>query len=214
MRKSEIAVLGIILLSFAISVYFYPQLPEQMASHWNAAGEVNGYLPKLWGTFLLPVMLLAISLLFIAIPVIDPLKKNIEEFRKHYDVFVIIILLFMLSIQAFTLLWNIGIRVSPNFIIPIGIGILSFYLGVLCENAKRNWSIGIRTPWTMSSEKVWDKTHELGAKLFKVAGVISVLGIFFQNYALFFVIVPLLGTALYLVIYSYFEYEKETKKRG
>jgi uncharacterized membrane protein len=85
---------------------------------------------------------------------------------------------------------------------------LFYYLGILVENAKQNWFIGIRTPWTLSSEKVWNKTHKIGGKLFKVAGLIAFAGILFQDYAIYFVLVPVILIAVYLVIYSYFEYQK------
>ena len=211
MRASEIIILVLIILFFVIGTYYYPGMPEQMASHWNASGEVNGYMSRFWGVFLLPIIFLGVALIFIAIPRIDPLKKNIRDFRKYFDIFIIIFFLFMLSVYLMMLLWNVGIEISPNIIMPIGIGILFFFAGVLIEHAKRNWSIGIRTPWTLSNEKVWDKTHKRGAKLFKIAGIIAILGIFFRNYALWFVLAPIIMMAVYLVFYSYFEYRKEMK---
>lgn len=210
MRKSEITILGIILLSFIISIYFYPQMPEKMASHWNIKGEVDGYLPKFWGLFLVPLILTGLALLFVAIPRIDPLKANIEKFRKYYDRFIILFFIFMLSIYFQVILWNIGIEISPKVIVPIGLALLFFYVGILCEHAKRNWFIGIRTPWTLSNEKVWEKTHRIGEKLFKIAGVIALWGVFFQSYALFFILVPVILVAAYTIIYSYLEYQKET----
>jgi len=211
MRKSEIIILGILLLSLIINIYFYPQMPEKMASHWNAQGQVDDYMSKFWGLFLIPIILIGLALLFVAIPRIDPLKANIEKFRKYYDGFIILFLVFMLSIHFQVILWNLGIKISPNIIVPIDIGILFFYTGILCENAKRNWFIGIRTPWTLSSERVWEKTHKIGGKLFKIAGVIAFVGVFFQSYALFFVLVPVISVALYTILYSYIEYQKETK---
>ena len=209
MRKSEITVLGIILLSLIISIYFYPQMPEKIASHWNAQGQVDGYMSKFWGLFLIPFILVGFVLLFIAIPKIDPLKANIEKFRKQYNGFVILFFIFMLSIHFQLILWNLGIEISPNLVVPIGIGILFFYIGILCENAKRNWFIGIRTPWTLSSERVWEKTHKIGGKLFKIAGVIAFIGVFFQRYALFFILVPMISIAIYTIVYSYLEYQRK-----
>ena len=211
MRKSEITILGIILLSFIISIYFYPQMPERIASHWNAQGQVDGYMSKFWGLFLMPFILVGLALLFVAIPRIDPLKANIEKFRKYYDGFIILFFIFMLSIHFQVILWNLGIRISPNVIVPIGIGILFFYTGILCENVKRNWFIGIRTPWTLSNERVWEKTHKIGGKLFKIVGIIAFVGVFFQRYMLFFIFVPLISVAAYTIVYSYIEYQKGMK---
>jgi len=211
MRKSWIIVLAIILLSFVLSIYFYPKMPEKMASHWNAQGEVDGHLPKCWGLFLIPLILTGLTMLFIAIPRIDPLKANIEKFRRYYDGFIILLFLFLLSVHFQVILWNIGIKINPNAMFPIGLGFLFFYTGILLENAKRNWFIGIRTPWTLSNEKVWDKTHEIGGKLFKIAGIAVFVGVFFQSYVLFFVLVPAILAAIYTIVYSYFEYQKEMK---
>lgn len=212
MRKSEITILGIILLSFIISIYFYPQMPEKIASHWNGQGQVDGYMSKFWGLFLMPFIFVGLALLLVAIPRIDPLRANIEKFRKYYDGFIILFFVFMLSIHfQLVILWNTGIEISPNVTFPIGFGFLFFYIGILCENAKRNWFIGIRTPWTLSNDVVWDKTHKIGGKLFKIAGVVALFGIFFQKYTLFFILVPVILVAAYTIIYSYVEYQKEMK---
>lgn len=211
MRKSEMVILGIILFSLIVGIYSYPKMPEQIASHWNAQGQVDGYLSKFWGLFLVPFILIGLGLLFIAIPRIDPLKANIEKFREYYDGFFVLLSIFMLSMQCHMVLWNLGIEISPNVVLPIGVGVLFFYFGILCENAKRNWFIGIRTPWTLSNERVWDRAHRIGGKLFKIAGVVAFVGIFFQNYALFFVLIPVILVAAFTIVYSYFEYQKETK---
>ena len=144
-----------------------------------------------------------------AVPRIDPLKENIEEFRKYYDGFVILFMIFMIFIYFQTILWSIGIKLSPNAYLPIAAGIMFIGVGILCENTRRNWFVGIRTPWTLSSDKVWDKTHRVGGKLFKIAGVIAIVGIFFQSYAVYFVLIPALLVAAYTIVYSYFEYKKE-----
>jgi len=79
------------------------------------------------------------------------------------------------------------------------------------ENAKRNWFIGIRTPWTLSSDGVWKKTNLIGGKLFKIAGIIAIIGSFFQDYIIFFIIVPIISIAIFTIVYSYIEYQKELK---
>jgi len=203
--------LVIIIACFVIGIYLYPKMPEQMASHWNAQGKVDGYMSRFWGVFLMPFVFVGLALLFIAIPRIDPLKNNIEKFRKYYDGFIILFFIFMLLVYFQTILWNLGIEISPNLAFPILMGFLFFYIGVLLENAKRNWFIGIRTPWTLSNDKVWNKTHKLGSKMFKTAGIIALIGFLFQKYATYFILIPVLFAAFYLIVYSYFEYQKEKK---
>lgn len=209
MRKNEIIILGIILLSFAIGVYLYPKMPEKVASHWNAQGEVDGYMSKFWGLFLMPIVSIGLLFLFILIPKIDPLKENIKKFRKYFDGFVVLMIAFLFYIYLLTVFWNIGIRFDMGQLIIPALGILLYYTGLLIENSKRNWFIGVRTPWTLSNEKVWDKTHRIGGKLFRITGVIAFSGILFPNYGLFFILIPAILVPLYLVIYSYFEYQKQ-----
>ncbi len=213
-RKSVIILFGIVLLSFLISVYLYPQMPEKMASHWNAKGEVDGCMSKFWALFLSPLILTAVVLFFLILPRIDPLRANIEEFRKYYDGFIILVSVFMLSIQLQVILWNFGIKVRPTLTLPIGLGLLMYYSGILCENSKRNWFMGIKTPWTLSSDMVWQKTHKIAGKLLKIAAIITFGGVFCRNHVcrLLFLIVPLAVAVFYPAVYSYFEYQKEVKR--
>lgn len=208
MKKIYLLFFALVLVSFALSAYYYPALPEQMASHWGMNGEPDDYMGKFWGAYLMPIFLLILVLLFIVIPYIDPLKKNIKKFINYYYGFVILFLLFMLAVHFFVILWNIGIKVRPNIVFPIGIGVLFYYIGILCNHAKQNWFIGIRTPWTLSNTKVWNRTHQLGARLFKLSGAIAVVGAFFPQYSFYLIIAPVLIAALYPVVYSYFLYQK------
>ena len=212
MKKSYLLIIILILISFGIGAYSFPQMPEKMASHWNTKGEVDGYMSKFWGLFLMPIILLGLFLLFILIPKIDPLKENIAKFRKYFDGFIVLITLFLFYIYLLTIAWNLGKRFNMGQMMMPALGMLFYYCGILTENAKRNWFIGIKTPWTLSSERVWNKTHKIGGKLFKAAGLIAFLGIFFPNYAFYFILVPALLVAFYTIIYSYFEYQKETKR--
>jgi len=211
--KSEMFCLGIVILSFAIAVYLYPMMPDRVASHWNVQGQVDGYTDKFWGLFIMPLVSIALLLLFVAIPRIDPLKENIQKFRKTFDIFVILVLLFLLYLFGLTIIWNFGTKFNMIWaLVPAFVG-LFYYVGILVENAKRNWFIGIRTPWTIMNENVWNRTHKLGGKLFKISALIAVLGMLFEDYALWFVLFPVIAVSAYLVVYSYFEYQKEMMKK-
>lgn len=209
MRKSEIVALAMILISFAIGTYLYPQMPDQLASHWNAQGQVDGYTSKAIGLFLMPAASLGMLLLFVLVPKIDPLRKNIKKFRKYYDGFIVIMIAFMFYLYVLTIAWNFGIEFDMVYSLIPAFTAIFYYSGILIENAKRNWFIGIRTPWTLSSKRVWDKTHRLGGKLFKAAALVSLLGLLFRNYAFFFLIVPIISVAGYVVVYSYVIYQKK-----
>lgn len=214
MKKEKILIgitLTILALMLIICFVFYPHLPEQVATHWNAQGEVNGYMSRFWGTFTAPLIMLGVVVLLFAVPVIDPLKENIKKFKGYYYEFIMVFSIFMLLVQIQTLLWNVGIKVNVNIFVPLSTGALFYFLGMLLEKARRNWFIGIRTPWTLSSDAVWDKTHKKGALLFKVCGIIAVIGALFDKYSMYFILVPLLISTAYLLVYSYIEYQKEKK---
>ncbi len=198
-----------VLLSFFFGLYFYSYLPDQMVSHWGISGEANGYLPKFPGTFIFPVILLAMYILFLIIPKIDPKKDNIQKFHHEFQKFMAVFFAFMFYLYFLVIIWNLGSQFSiVRWMIP-GFVVLFYYMGDLTEKAKPNWSIGIRTPWTLSDDAVWKKTHEVGGKLFKWTALISLLGFFFPAYALWIILVPVVFSALYSVVYSYLVYKKK-----
>lgn len=213
MRKITLIIILIILLSFAVGIYFYPQMPDRVASHWNASGEADGYTSKFWGLFLVPIISAAIATLLFIIPKVDPLKENVKKFRKYFDVFIVLFLLFLFYLHMLTIFWNLGARFDFIFALIPAFTALFYYAGVLTEHAERNWFIGIRTPWTISNETVWKKTHKLGGRLFKLSALVALAGVFFKGYAIYLIIIPVILTAVYTFIYSYFEYQKE-KLRG
>jgi uncharacterized membrane protein len=207
-KRIMAAVWILVLLAFLISAFAYPRVPERVASHWNARGEVNDTMGRFWGVFFLPLMLAGLVLLLMFVPSIDPLKANIAQFRRYYDLFILVFALFMLLIHLQVILWNLGIKISPNLVLPIGIGLLFFYLGTMMRQVKRNFFIGIRTPWTLSSDVVWGKTHQLGGRLFQAAGVIALVGAFLPSYAWLFILAPALLVSLVATAYSYVLYRK------
>jgi len=213
MKKSTLAIIGIITLSFILSIYLYPRVPEQMATHWDASGEVNGYMSKFWGLFFMPLIMAGLALFFLVVPRIDPRKANFEKFSRRYEGFIVLMLLFLLTVHVQVLLWNIGIEISPNSVLPVGIGLLFYYIGILTENAEQNWFVGVRTPWTLSSKKVWKRTNRLAGKLFKIAGIAALFGLFFPELMVYFILGPALLVAFVTVFYSYLEYRKELKDK-
>jgi uncharacterized membrane protein len=213
MRLAHIASIIIIAASFAISLYFYPQLPNSIATHWDAQGNVNGYMPKFMGVFFVPALSLVLFLVFLAVPKIDPRKKNIEKFRPAYDGFIAFIMLFMLLLHMQSILWNLGLQINMMISVSIGIGALFICTGMLLKKAKMNWFIGIRTPWTLSNEKVWNKTHKIGSKLFIASGIIALFGLAMQQYAIWLILVPVILSTIFLFAYSYVQYQKIGKNK-
>jgi len=212
-RTTLIISLVLIIAATLAGILLWNQLPEQMASHWDVNDQVNGYMPKFWGLFLMPLVTLGMLVLFLVIPAIDPLKANIAQFREAFNLFIALIIGFMIYVHGLTLAWSLGYH---NFKMSMALlpfmGLLFIAIGFMLRKAKRNFFIGIRTPWTLSSDRVWDETHRLGAILFMASGALAVIGGFFGGMVAFWMLfVPLIGSTLFLLIYSYVLYRRETK---
>jgi uncharacterized membrane protein len=212
-RNTTIIVLILVVAAVLAGLLLWNKLPDQMASHWDVNDQVNGYMPKFWGVFLMPLVTLGMFVLFLVVPSIDPLKANIAQFREAFNLFIVLIVAFMLYVHGLTLAWSLGhtnFKMSTSMLPAMGL--LFIFIGFMLRKAKRNFFIGIRTPWTLSSDTVWDKTHQLGAVLFMASGVLTFIGgVFGGMTAFWFLFVPLIGSTVFLLIYSYVLYQKESK---
>ncbi len=209
MNKVGLFVLGLITLAFGIGATLYSRLPDQMASHWNAQGIADGTMSKPFAIFLMPLIMVFLFIFLYFLPKFDPMKGNIKKFYKQYSGFIVVMTLFMFVLYLQTLLWNLGTRINPILLMSVAFAFLIYYLGILIGSTEQNWTIGIRTPWTLSNKIVWDKTHKLGAKLYRIIAFVTLLGLIFPNIAFLFLIVPLMTVSLFLVLYSYLEFKKE-----
>jgi uncharacterized membrane protein len=186
-------------------------MPDKVASHWNMAGEVNGYMSKFWGLFLLPIMAFFMAGLFLILPKIDPIAKNFDTFRESYNKLIVSIILFLVYVHGLTVVWNLGIKFDlTRFMLP-SLGVFFIVLGNSLSHVKRNWFVGIRTPWTLSSDTVWEKTHRLGARLFEMSGILVLFGIFVPEAAFWILIISVILSTITTILYSYLLYKKEQK---
>lgn len=165
-------------------------------------------MQKTLALWLTPALMAGILGLFAVIPRIDPLRENIAEFRSYYDWFVVIFTIYMFVVHAGVVAFNLGYEFDFTYLILVAAAGLFYYSGVVLTHAKQNWFVGIRTPWTLSSEEVWARTHALGGRLFKLTAILTVVGLLFGNYALYFLLVPALLTAGGTIVYSYYLYER------
>jgi len=211
-KISLLLVLVFVLLSFLISFVTYPLLPETMTVHWGINGEANGFAPRVLGIIIMPVLTLFLAALLITIPKLDPLKGNIESFKEKYYEFIAVFCGFMLYIHTITILLNFGLNLNLIALLSPAFALLMYYMGILLGSAKRNYFIGIRTPWTLDSEKVWEKTHKLGEKAYKLSAIICLFGIIFPSQALILILGPIILSSTYLIIFSYLEHKKIVKK--
>ena len=207
--------ISLILVAAALIVaaVLWGRLPDPMPSHWNAAGEIDGYMSKFWGVFLMPIITAVLLPLFMVIPRIDPLKANIAQFRGIYNLFIVFFTAYMVYIYGLTMAAALGYEFNmTSMLLPV-VGLLFVGAGYLMKKAKRNFFIGIRTPWTLTNDEVWDKTHQLGSKLFIAGGVITVFSAFLGEYSIWVMLPVMLIAAFVPIIYSYILFARIEKSR-
>lgn len=163
--------LVLVALAGAVSVWAYPRLPETVATHWNLRGVPDGYSSRLWAALFGPILVLAATGVFNVLPKLDPRRENYAKFLNSYWLLVNAILVFMLLAHVLIVVNGLGYSVQIDRLLPVGIGLLFVFLGNYLTRVEPNWFVGIRTPWTLSSDTVWRKTHRTGGWLFVLAGL-------------------------------------------
>jgi uncharacterized membrane protein len=202
----------LIIISVGISVWAYPQLPGQVPSHWNAAGEVDGYSSKLFAALFGPILLAGIYGILLGVAKIDPRKENYEKFAGAHRVFVNATLTFLAAIHIAVIFSGLGYDVNMDWIANIGLGLLFMILGNYLPKVKANYFIGIRTPWTLANETVWVKTHRFGGKVFFIGGAMLIVSAFIpSSFRVFLLISSIVFIAIVPMVYSYFVYKKVTQ---
>ncbi|MBN2127075.1 MAG: SdpI family protein, partial [Candidatus Diapherotrites archaeon] len=197
----------LVILSFIIAFIVIPLMPSIIPTHWGAQGTADGFGEPVT-MYLFPIIMLGTLILFLVIPFFEPFKKNLKEFEPQFWSA-------SLLIQGFFFLFYLGIiyvilfnELNMNLIVIPLISLLFIGLGYLMPSFKRNFFVGIRTPWTLANEEVWTKTHKFGGKIFIAAGILSLASIFFGIY---FLLAVLLFASFSTVIYSFIEFKKMNK---
>ncbi len=196
------------LIPIALLVVFYNQLPENIPIHFSSTGAADGYAPKFGGLLGLVGGSFLIHLLVCFVLTKDPKRKNMPNILIAITFFILptIATLFTTIIIAYAL----DGPFNTLTIVFVAIGILFLVIGNYLPKVKMNYSMGIRTPWTLANEEVWNKTHRLGGFCFFLAGLFTiVLAFFFQ---IFVFIAGMLLLVMIPIIYSYMLYQKIEKK--
>lgn len=200
----------IIAAALAASAVVYPDLPERVPTHWNLEGEVDGWSPRAWGAWLMPVVIAFIWALMRWLPAIDPRRKNYDKFGGAFEGIMLSVMVFILILHGIMLGAALGYPVAMERVVPVGVGLLFIVIGNLLPRARSNWFVGIRTPWTLSSDRVWEKTHRVGGKLFVLGGIlISLSTLLGASWSRWVLIAVVSICSLGAVIYSYWEWRKE-----
>jgi uncharacterized membrane protein len=212
MRKWIPLVFIAAMLVFSAAVY--RRLPDPMVIHWNAAGEPDGYGSRLFGTFLLPAVILFVWGLLLVIPKVDPRRANIEQFRDAYDTLIIAVVGVTCLLQVAILGSALGWPIQVGRLVPIAIGGLFVVLGVLLPRFRSNFFLGIRTPWTLSSETVWARTHRVGGVVMAAVGLLLVIAGIMGTPSWFYVAIGgAMALVVFVLVYSYMAWRAEQHAR-
>ncbi len=198
--------LGIILMLFVAGSIAFWFLPDSIPVHWDIHGNADSYSSKGFALFFLPSLAFVLLWILWWLPNIDPMKRNIISFKRYYEYFILCFIIFLAFVYAVTLMEAFGF--STIKLIILGIAFLFVAIAFLLGHSKQNWFIGIRTPWTMSDERVWEKTNLLGSKLFKVLAVVLLITLFLPAIIFLITMVIVIAISVFLVVYSYWIFKK------
>lgn len=211
--KEDWPAVVLIIASLAAGVLVYPHLPDLVPSHWNVHGQVDRYSSRVWGAFGLPLMAAGIYLLMVLVPGMDPKRESYARFRNAYRFLKLGLTVFFVWLYAIILANSLGYSVPVDRAVTVAVGLLFVLIGNFMGQFRHNYFVGIKTPWTLASEEVWQKTHRFGARIWVAAGlVVAVAGLSLGGAWLFSVVMAAVAVAVVvLIIYAYVIFKK-TKK--
>jgi uncharacterized membrane protein len=201
-----ISLIGIILLAAWVA-WMYPGLPDPMPTHWNAAGEVDGYSSKAVGAAIIAAIPVFSFVIFKLIPVISPRGFRTESFTGTLNIIMTATVVFGCVLGVGLIRASLDASVNIGSFVYVAVGLLFVVMGNFLGKVRKNFFLGIRTPWTLASDEVWAKTHRLGGWCFVIAGVLmAIMGVVAPTATWFIGIV--IALALVPVVYSFFAYRK------
>ena len=207
--------LAALILTVAVSVLsavLYSRLPALIPTHWNIHGKVDSYGEKVWAVFLIPAVMVFLLVLFRILSWLSPRHFSVETFRSTYDFAMFLVVALVGYIQLLILWGSFHGNTDMGRFFMAGLFLFFATLGNVLGKVRRNFWLGVRTPWTLASERVWNDTHRFSARLFVLVGVIGfLLSIAGSSPMISVALIILAATAS--VVYSLLEY-KRLEKRG
>ncbi|MGR3775680.1 SdpI family protein [Bacillus paramycoides] len=207
--KKHIFAIILILITCIAWAYAWPNLPDTMTIHWGTEGA-NGFASKFNAMLLTLGIMIFIYILLTVTPKIDPKKKNYDKFSKSYTIMNYSVLVVLFLVNMLVIGVGLGYEIPMNSTPYIIVGLLFIVMGNYLPQCKPNYFVGIKTPWTLSNEEVWRKTHRFSGKVFVILGVIMILSIFAPAaWKSFLIVGIIIGTVGLTTGYSYVAYKKE-----
>lgn len=207
------AVRSVTALSVAVTAaYFYPRLPDVVAIHWNISGNADAFASKDFATAFFPGIILAVSVLFAWLPTIDPKADKYAIFNHSWELVQAALLAFFAYVYFVTLYVPLHPEANIGPLIAFGMGLLFILIGNYLGKIRSNYFFGIRTPWTLADEDVWNKTQRLGGKTFVAAGFVSMLAAAFPAWTFYVFFTAIAGAVAAPTWYSYSLFKNKKRK--
>lgn len=195
-----------------VGAYFYTILPEQVPTHWNFNGNPDQRNHKIIAIGIVPLITLACIFLFPLLKNIDPKKANYKKFEKTREIFQLAIIVFFWYTYFVSLYVIQHPEINIGKFVLIGIGVLFLILGNYMGKIKQNFFIGIKLPWTLNSETIWNKTSRFGGKILLINGILFIISGILNWFSIRPIIILIISILVLPTIYSYYLFQKETKK--
>ena len=192
------------LLPIVAGLILWNQLPEQIPTHWNASGEIDGWSSKPFAVFGLPLIMVAAQWLCMLGTSADPKKENHPAKVLHLVLWIIPVL--SVALNTMTYMAALGKEVRIEVIMPILIGLILAIVGNYMPKCKQNYTIGIKIPWTLNSEENWNRTHRFAGWLWTFCGIALMLTGIIGGFWIFLFVVLLMVFAP--ILYSYLLFRK------
>jgi uncharacterized membrane protein len=201
-------------VAVAVSLWVYPQLPPTVATHWNMRGVADGFSSRAVAVSIMPLVIIGLTGLFNVLPKLDPRRENYTKFVGTYWLIANAVILFILIGHGMIVATGLGYPVQVDRFMPIGIGLIFIVVGNYLTRVEPNWFVGIRTPWTLSSDTVWRKTHRTGGWLMVLGGLVIAASVFLPHGAFLpLLIAAILIMAVIPIVQSYVLWKREQHDR-
>lgn len=208
-RVANLVSIAVMILFGAYVAWIYPSLPDPMPTHWNAAGQANEATAKVIGAPLIAAIPLFIFIIFKLIPLVSPRGFRTESFASVLNILMMVSVIFGCVIGFGVIRAGLDESMNVTTYVLIAVGFLLVVLGNFLGKVRKNFFLGIRTPWTLASDEVWAKTHRLGGWCFVVAGIImTTMGLIAPPNLMNWVIPVVVLIAVIPVVYSFIIYRK------
>lgn len=174
-RSALLGQFVIFCVTVAISAYFAVTLPDTVATHFDINGHADQYGSKWFPVLLAPGMQLFILLLTVALPFLSPKNFEVTRSGRAYGELMLLVSAFMGVLDVLILLKTANVPVDLTRWLLASLFLFISIMGNLMGKIKRNFYVGIKTPWTLADERVWTQTHRMAAHQFFVGGLIGAL---------------------------------------